>query len=66
MDINVPKLTSNNFEYFDLYFQCSDRRKVGLYGILIDYLLLPNDAGNYDVVCNSREEKINNCVISVG
>ena len=64
--MTVPKITSNNFEDFGLDFQGADRRQVGLYGIPLAYLLCPNDSGYYDVVCNSREEKLNNCVIFVG
>ena len=65
-DMPVPKLTRNNFEYFELDFQGDTRRQVGLYVILIDYLLLRNDTGKYDAVWKSREDKLNNCVIFVG
>ena len=61
--MTVPKLTSLNFEYFDLDFQGVARGQVGLYGIPIDYLLLSNDSGKFYTVWNSREEKLNNCVI---
>ena len=40
--------------------------KLSLYGIPLDHLLRPNDAGKYDAIWNSREDKINNCVIFVG
>ena len=65
-DTAVPKLKSDNFEDFNLDFQVATRRQVGLFGILIEYLLLPNDTGNYDAVCNSIEKRINNCEIFVG
>ena len=51
-DIDPPKLTSGDFEDFDLDFQCAARRRVGLYGIMIDYLIRPNDVVNYDAVWN--------------
>ena len=54
-DMTVPKLTSDNFKDFDLDFRGATRRQDGLSGILIDYLLLPNDAGDYDTLWNSRE-----------
>ena len=47
-------------------FQGAARRQVGLSVIPLDYLLRPNDAGSYDAVCNSIDEKLNNCVIFVG
>ena len=46
--------------------QGASRRQVGLSGIPLDYLLRLNNAGKYDTVWNSREEKIKNCVIFVG
>ena len=36
LDTTVPKLTSNNFEYFDLDLQGAARRQVGPSGILLD------------------------------
>ena len=63
---NASKLTSNIFEWFYLAFQDAARRQVGLSEIPLDYLLRPNEIGNYDAVWNSREEKIENCVIFVG
>ena len=65
-DMTVPKLTSDDFEDFDLDFKGVARRQYGLYGIPLEYLLRPIDAGNYDVVWNSRDEKLKNCVIFVG
>ena len=50
--MTIPKLTSNNFEHFDLAFQGSDRRQVGLYLIPLDYLLRLNDELNHDAVWN--------------
>ena len=47
-------------------FQCAARRQVGLSGILLDYLLLPNDSVNYDKAWNSKEEKPKNFIIFVG
>ena len=54
------------FEDFYLVFQGAYRRHGGMSRILLDYLLCPNDAGNYDAICNSRYYKLNNCVIFVG
>ena len=51
-DMTVPKLTSDNFEESYLDFQGADRRKVGLYGLLLDYLFCPNEPGNYYAVWN--------------
>ena len=64
--MTVPKLTSNNFEGVDLDFQGAARMKIFLSGILLDYLLLPNDAGKYDSVYSSRKEELNSFVIFVG
>ena len=64
--MTVPKLTSNNFEGVDLAFQGAARMKIFLSGILLDYLLLPNDAGKYDSVYSSRKEELNSFVIFVG
>ena len=36
-----------------------------MYGIPLEYLLRRNKEGNYDAVWNSREDKLNNCVIFV-
>ena len=63
--MTVHKITSNNFEAFALAFQGSSRRQVGLYGILLDYLICPNNTGNYDMVWNSIKDKLKNCVIFV-
>ena len=65
-DTTDPKLTSDNFQDFNLDFQGTARRQVGLFEIIIDCLLLPNDVGNHDTVWNSREEIINNCEIFNG
>ena len=62
----VPKLTSDNFEDFDLAFQGAARRQVGLSRIPIDYLLHNNDTRKYYAVWKSKEEKLKNCVIFVG
>ena len=64
--MTVPKLTSDNFDEFDLALQGAARKKVGLYGILLDYHLRPNDTDNYDELWNLREEKLKICVIFVG
>ena len=64
--MTVPKLTSDNFEGVDLAFQGAARMKIFLSGILLDYLLLPNDAGKYDSVYSSRKEELNSFVIFVG
>ena len=37
-----------------------------MYGIPLDYLLCPTDAGNYDTICKSREEKQKIYVIFTG
>ena len=65
-DMTVPKLTSDNFKDFDLDFRGATRRQDGLSGIPIDYLLRPDKTSNYYAVWNSREEKLNNCVIFMG
>ena len=64
--MTVPKLTSDDSDGFYLAFQGSDRRKVLLSGIPGDYLLIPNDTGNYDLVWKSREDKLKNFMIFVG
>ena len=50
--MNVTKSTSNIFEDFDLSLQGATRRKFGLFGIVIYYLLCPIDVGNYNAVWN--------------
>ena len=66
LGMTVPKRTSDYFEDFDFDFQAAARRQVGLSRILLEYLLRNNNTGNYDVIWNSKEEKLNNCVIFVG
>ena len=65
MDMTITKLTNYNFDDFDLDFLVTSRRHVGLYGILLDYLLHTIYAGNYYAVWKSKEEKLKNCVIFV-
>ena len=50
--MNVPKLTSDKFEWFDSDFQGADRSQVGLFVILIDHLLRYNDEESYYAVWN--------------
>ena len=47
-DINIPELTNDKFEDFDLDFQGNAMSKVGLSVIPLECLLLSNDVVNYD------------------
>ena len=64
--MTVPKITSYNFESFELVFQVANKRKVGLYLIQIYYLLHSYYTGKYDTVIKSSVNKINKCVTFVG
>ena len=52
LDMTVPKRTSGNFEDFDLDFQGDARRQVVISRISLEYVILPNGAGNYNIVWN--------------
>ena len=60
---DFPKLTINNVEGFELYFQGDAWRKVFMSGVPLGVLLCPNYIGSYYVLWNSIEDKLNNCVV---
>ena len=61
-DMDVPKLTNDNFDEFHTAFAAIVARLTSRAGVGLDYLLRSEDLGNYNAVYPTREEKLKACL----
>ena len=61
-DMDVPTLTSGNFDDFNTAFTAVVSRQTSRAGIALDYQLRDNEVGNYNDVYSSREDKLKVCM----
>lgn len=61
-NMEVPKLTNNNFDDFNTAFSAVVSRQTSRAGIALDYQLRDNEVGNYNAIYSSREEKLKACM----
>ena len=59
-DMPVPKLTTTNFEAFNIAFEAVVSRTKGMNGIPLDYLIRTTD-GVYTAIWPTRDEKLKMC-----
>ena len=59
-EVDVPKLTPNNFDEFMTHFTSAARNVNGAYGDPIDYLFRSTN-GNYDAAWADRSDKLKQC-----
>lgn len=59
-DMPVPKLTTTNFEAFNIAFEAVVSRTKGMNGIPLDYLLRTTN-GVYTAIWSTRDEKLKMC-----
>ena len=65
-DMVVTDIKAGNSEKLDLSFQWYASRLVGIYTILIEYVLMENEVGNYESKLSIIKERLKNCVIFIG
>ena len=64
--MTIPKFIGTNYDEFMTSFTTLASRQVGANELPLDYLMRPNDTGEYSALYASREEKLKACILFRG
>ena len=61
-EVEIPTLSSTNFEDVEQKIKSAASRRVGAAGIPLDYILRTDSIGNYDAIWSNRLDKLKHCI----